>query len=76
MPLMMQSAPIRRVAVTVFRRCCATSVSTVGTPVMSMMAMLRAGLDDALQQELHHDLRARAVERADQWQREKAVPER
>src|SRR5215472_11159828 len=29
-PLMMQSAPIRRAAVTVFRRCCATSVSTVG----------------------------------------------
>ena len=39
MPLMMQSAPIRRVAATVFSRCCATSVSTVGTPVMSMMAI-------------------------------------
>ena len=38
MPLMMQSAPISRAAVTVFSRCCATSVSTVGTPVMSMMA--------------------------------------
>ena len=38
MPLMMQSAPIRRIAVTVLSRCCATSVSTVGTPVMSMMA--------------------------------------
>ena len=36
---MMQSAPIRRIAVTVFSRCCATSVSTVGTPVMSIMAI-------------------------------------
>jgi len=35
---MMLSAPIRRMAVTVFIRCCATRVSTVGTPVMSMMA--------------------------------------
>ena len=39
MPLMMQSAPISRAAATVLSRCCATSVSTVGTPVMSMMAM-------------------------------------
>ena len=39
MPLMMQSAPISRAAVTVLSRCWATSVSTVGTPVMSMMAM-------------------------------------
>src|SRR6185312_15186098 len=39
MPLMMQSAPIRRAAATVFSRCWATRVSTVGTPVMSMMAM-------------------------------------
>ena len=39
MPLMMQSAPISRAAATVFSRCWATSVSTVGTPVMSMMAM-------------------------------------
>ena len=38
MPLMMHSAPIRRAAATVFIRCCATSVSTVGTPVMSRMA--------------------------------------
>src|SRR5205085_6426917 len=38
MPLMMQSAPIRRAAATVFSRCCAVSVSTVGTPVMSMIA--------------------------------------
>ena len=37
-PLMMQSAPIRRAAAMVFKRCCATSVSTVGTPVMSRMA--------------------------------------
>ena len=34
MPLMMHSAPISRMAVTVFSRCWATSVSTVGTPVM------------------------------------------
>ena len=40
MPLMMQSAPISCAAATVFSRCWATSVSTVGTPVMSMMAML------------------------------------
>jgi hypothetical protein len=39
MPLMMQSAPMRRAAATVFMRCCATSVSTVGTPVMSMIAI-------------------------------------
>ena len=39
MPLMMQSAPISRMAVTVLSRCCATSVSTVGTPVMSMIAI-------------------------------------
>ena len=36
---MMQSAPIKRSAVTVFNRCCATSVSTVGTPVMSIIAI-------------------------------------
>ena len=36
---MMQSAPISRAAVTVLSRCWATSVSTVGTPVMSMMAI-------------------------------------
>jgi hypothetical protein len=35
----MQSAPINRAAATVFSRCCATNVSTVGTPVMSMIAM-------------------------------------
>ena len=58
MPLMMQSAPIRRAAATVFSRCWATSVSTVGTPVMSMMAISRAGRDDLLQQVLHHDLGA------------------
>ena len=44
------SAPISRAAVTVFSRCCAVSVSTVGTPVMSMIAICGAGLDDALQQ--------------------------
>ena len=75
MPLMMQSAPIRRAAATVFSRCCATSVSTVGTPVMSMMAMRRAGAHDRLQQAFHHHLRARAVERADERQREDAVPQ-
>ena len=34
-----------------------------------------AGVDDLLEQALHHDLRPRAVERADQRQREDAVPE-
>ena len=72
---MMQSAPIRRAAVTVFSRCWAVSVSTVGTPVMSMIAMLDAGLDDLLQQRLHHDLGAGAVERADHRQGQDAVPE-
>ena len=72
---MMQSAPIRRAAATVFSRCWATSVSTVGTPVMSMIAIVESGLDDPLEQALHHDLRAGAVERADQRQREDAVPQ-
>ena len=75
MPLMMQSAPISRAAATVLSRCCATSVSTVGTPVMSMMAIAGAGLDDPLQQALHHDLRALAVERADERQRQNALPQ-
>ena len=39
---MMQSAPIRRAAATVFSRCWATSVSTVGTPVMSMIAIVES----------------------------------
>ena len=39
MPLRMQSAPISRAAEIVLIRCCATRVSTVGTPVMSMMAI-------------------------------------
>jgi hypothetical protein len=38
MPQMMHSAPSSRAALTVLRRCCATSVSTVGTPVMSITA--------------------------------------
>jgi hypothetical protein len=38
MPEMMHSAPSSRAALTVLRRCCATSVSTVGTPVMSITA--------------------------------------
>ena len=72
---MMQSAPIRRAAVTVFSRCWATRVSTVGTPVMSMMAISAPGLDDALQQPLHDDLGALAVERTDQRQRQDALPQ-
>jgi len=44
MPLMMQSAPIKRAAATVLIRCCATNVSTVGTPVMSMMAISAPGV--------------------------------
>jgi hypothetical protein len=47
MPLMMHSAPMRRIALTVLSRCCATSVSTVGTPVMSMMASREPVSDDA-----------------------------
>src|SRR5215213_8377073 len=39
MPLRMQSAPISRAAEIVLIRCCATSVSTVGTPVMSIIAI-------------------------------------
>src|SRR6185437_3680470 len=39
MPDIRQSAPISRAAATVLRRCWAVSVSTVGTPVMSMMAI-------------------------------------
>ena len=75
MPLMMQSAPIRRAAATVFSRCCAVSVSTVGTPVMSMMAISASTSTMRLQQVLHHHLRALAVERADQRQRENALPQ-
>ena len=75
MPLMMQSAPISRAAATVFSRCCATSVSTVGTPVMSMIAIAAPVSTIALQQVLHDDLGARAVERADQRQRQDAVPQ-
>ena len=72
---MMHSAPISRAAVTVFSRCWAVSVSTVGTPVMSMMAMPEPGLDDLLEQGLHDDLGPGAVERADHRQGEDAVPE-
>ena len=49
-PLMMHSAPISRAAVIVFSRCCATSVSTVGTPVMSMIATRELVCHDRLQQ--------------------------
>src|SRR6185295_17158054 len=38
-PEMMHSAPMSRSAVTVLSRCWATRVSTVGTPVMSRMAI-------------------------------------
>src|SRR5690606_10764814 len=38
MPLIVHSAPMRRAATTVLSRCCATWVSTAGTPVMSMIA--------------------------------------
>ena len=75
MPLMMQSAPISRAAATVLIRCCATNVSTVGTPVMSMIAISAPVLDDLLEQVLHDDLGARAVERADQRQGEDALPQ-
>ncbi len=75
MPLMMQSAPISRAAATVFSRCCATSVSTVGTPVMSMMAISAPVSTMRSQQAFHDDLRARAVERADQRQGENALPQ-
>ncbi len=47
----------------------------MGTPVMSMMAISAIGLDDRLQQVLHHDLGAAAVQRADQGQRDDPVPE-
>ena len=75
MPLMMHSAPISRAAVMVLSRCWATSVSTVGTPVMSMIAYFGVGCDDRLQQLFHHDLGARAVQGADQRQRQNAVPQ-
>ncbi len=39
---MMQSAPISRAAATVRSRCWATSVSTVGTPVMSRIAIVES----------------------------------
>jgi hypothetical protein len=50
-------------------------VSTVGTPVMSMIAIGRAGLDDLLQDVFHHHLGARGIEGADQRQRQDAVPQ-
>ena len=75
MPLMMQSAPISRAAATVFSRCWATRVSTVGTPVMSMMAMAAPVSTMRVRSDLHHELRPLAVERADQGQREDAIPQ-
>jgi hypothetical protein len=65
MPLMMHSARISREADTVLIRCWATSVSTVGTPVMSMMAIwARERLHDVVEEVLHYGLGALAVERA------------
>ena len=75
MPLMMQSAPIRRAAVTVLSRCCADQRIDRRHAGDVDDRDLGAGLDDALQQRLHHDLRARAVERADQRQGQDAVPQ-
>ena len=60
---------------TVFSRCCAISVSTVGTPVMSMIAISRRSRRCARSKALHDDLRAAPIERADHRQREDAVPE-
>jgi aspartate aminotransferase len=74
MPLMMQSAPIRRAAAMVFIRCCATRVSTVGTPVMSMMA-IAAPVSTIFCSRLSITTWVRAVERADQRQRQHAVPQ-
>jgi hypothetical protein len=75
MPLMMQSAPMRRAADTVLSRCWAVSVSTVGTPVNVDDGDLGSFGHDRLKQVLHNDLRARAVQRADQGQRENSVPQ-
>jgi len=36
---------------------------------------VRSGVDDSLQQRLHHDLRAGAIERSDHRQREHALPQ-
>jgi len=74
MPLMMQSAPMSRVAATVFIKCCATNVSTVGTPVMSMIAIL-APVSTTLQQILHDHLCPLAVQRADEGQRHHFLPQ-
>ena len=52
-PLMMQSAPIRRIAVTVFSRCWATGVDRRHTGDIDD-GDLRTGIDDALQQRFHH----------------------
>ena len=75
MPEMMHSAPISRAATTVLRMCWATWVSTAGTPVMSMIAYGGAGVDQGLQQPLHHDLGAGRVQRADQRDGDDAVPQ-
>ena len=75
MPLIRHSAPISRAAATVFSRCCATSVSTTGTPVMSIIAIIRARLDDRFQQVLHHHLRAGAVQGSNQRQRQNILPQ-
>src|SRR5215475_3559872 len=74
MPLMRQSAPIRRAADTVFRRCWAVSVSGRHTGDVDD-GDLGPGLNDALEQVLHHHLGAAAVERADQGQGDDALPQ-
>ncbi len=71
----MQSAPIMRIAATVLSKCCAVSVSTVGTPVMSMIANFRACLHNALEKGLHHDLTTCTVESSDHRKRQNAVPQ-
>jgi hypothetical protein len=64
MPLMMQSAPMSLAADTVLMRCWATSVSTVGTPVMSMIEEVR-----------HHRLCALAVQGTNQREGQDLVPQ-
>src|SRR5262245_10038970 len=74
MPLMMQSAPIRRAADTVFIKFWATSVSTFGTPAMSMMAISARELTIWLSK-FSITVWVRTVSSADQRQSEDFVPE-
>ena len=75
MPEMMHSAPISRAATTVLRRCWATWVSTAGHAGDVDDRVLATGVDQGLQQPLHHHLGAGRVERADQRHGHDAVPE-